>query len=62
MPIDPPMRQAEVDTELTLSASPSTAVGQLALTMANWCYSTVSLSDVSNHRGKTNKEEMNDED
>ena len=30
----PPMWQAEADTELTLSASPTTAVGQILLTMA----------------------------
>ena len=35
------MWQAEADTELTLSASPATAVGQLTLTLANWRYSTV---------------------
>ena len=29
----PPMWQAEADTELTLSASPATAVGQSKLTM-----------------------------
>ena len=33
-PFCPPMWQAEADTELTLSAWP--AVGELALTMANW--------------------------
>ena len=32
----PPTRQAEADTELTMSASPATAVGQL--TMGNWRY------------------------
>ena len=35
------MWQAEADTELTLSASTATAVGQLTLTQANWRYSTV---------------------
>ena len=35
------MWQAEADTELTLSASPSIAVGQKALAMAKRCYSTV---------------------
>ena len=30
------MWQAEADRELTLSASPATAVGQLTLTLANW--------------------------
>ena len=35
------MWQGEADTELTLSASPATAVGQLTLTLANWRYSTV---------------------
>ena len=34
------MWQAEADTELTLSASPAPAVGELALTMANRHYST----------------------
>ena len=38
-PIRPAMWQAEADTELTLSASPATAVGQL--TLANWRYSSV---------------------
>ena len=37
----PSMLQAEPDTELTLSASPAIAVSQLALTLANWRYSTV---------------------
>ena len=32
-----PMWQAEADTELTLSASPATAVGQILLTMAKFC-------------------------
>ena len=32
----PPMWQAEADTELTLSASPATAMGQILLTMAKW--------------------------
>ena len=31
MPFGPPMWQAEADTELTLSGSPTTAVGQKAL-------------------------------
>ena len=35
------MWQAEADTELTLSASPATAVGQMLLTMAKFCYNTV---------------------
>ena len=39
--IGPSMWQEEADRELTLSASPATAVGELALTMANWRYSTV---------------------
>ena len=38
-PIRPAMWQAEADTELTLSASPAKAVGQL--TLANWRYSSV---------------------
>ena len=33
--IGPTMWQAEADTELTLSALPATAVGQLTLTLAN---------------------------
>ena len=35
------MWQAEADTELTLSASPATAVGQKALALAKRRYSTV---------------------
>ena len=35
------MWQAEGDTELTLSASPTTAVGQKALALAKRRYSTV---------------------
>ena len=35
------MWQAEADRELTLSASPTTAVGQKALAMAKRRYSTV---------------------
>ena len=37
----PPMWQAEADKELTLSASPATAVGHLALTLVNRLYSTL---------------------
>ena len=33
----PPMWQAEANTELTLSAMPATAVGQILLTMAKFC-------------------------
>ena len=40
-PFGPPMWQAEADTELTLSASPTTAVGQTALALAKRRYSTV---------------------
>ena len=40
-PFGPPMWQAEADTELTLSASPATAVGQKALALAKRRYSTV---------------------
>ena len=40
----PPMWQAEADTELTLSASPATAVGEQTLTLANRRYSTVILN------------------
>ena len=39
-PFGPPW-QAEADTELTLSASPTTAVGQKALALAKRRYSTV---------------------
>ena len=49
--ICPSMLQAEPDTELTLSASLATAVGQLALTMANWRYSTVLPFDIGYIRG-----------
>ena len=35
------MWQAEAVKELTLSASPATAVGEQTLTLANRCYSTV---------------------
>ena len=35
------MWQAKADTELTLSALPATAVGQILLTMAKFCYNTV---------------------
>ena len=35
------MWQAEADKELTLSASPATAVGEKTLTLANRRYSTV---------------------
>ena len=38
-PFGPPMWQAEADTELTLSASPTTAVGQKALALAKRRYS-----------------------
>ena len=41
MPIGQPMWQAEADTELTLSALPVAALGQLTLNLANWHYSTV---------------------
>ena len=40
-PFGPPMWQAEADTELTLSASPTTSVGQKALALAKRRYSTV---------------------
>ena len=40
-PLDPPMWQAEADTELTLFASSTTAVGQKALALAKRRYSTV---------------------
>ena len=35
------MWQAEAVKELTLPASPATAVGEQTLTLANWRYSTV---------------------
>ena len=38
--------QAEADTELTLSASPTTAVGQKALALAKRRYSTVMDMDM----------------
>ena len=40
-PFGPPMWHAEADTELTLSASPITAVGQKTLALAKRHYSTV---------------------
>ena len=43
-PFGPPMWQAEADTELTLSASPTTAVGQKVLALAKRRYSTVLIS------------------
>ena len=43
MPFGPSMWQAEADTELTLSASPTTAVGQKVLALTNRRYSTVDL-------------------
>ena len=39
------MLQAEADTELTLSASPATAVGEQTLTLANRRYSTLILKN-----------------
>ena len=48
-PFGPPMWQAEADTELTLSASPTTAtaVGQKALALAKRRYSTVRLLKIT---------------
>ena len=43
-----PMWQAEADTELTLSASPATAVGQILLTMAKFCENTVNSNKENN--------------
>ena len=43
-PFGPPMWQAEADTELTLSASPTTAVGQKVLALAKRRYSTVKIA------------------
>ena len=40
-PLGPPMWQAEADTELKLSASPTKEVGQKALALAKRRYSTV---------------------
>ena len=40
-PFGPPMWQAEADTELTLSASPTTAVGQEVFALAKRRYTTV---------------------
>ena len=42
-PFGRPMWQAEADKELTLSASPVTAVGEQTLTLANRRYSTVGI-------------------
>ena len=42
-PFGPPMWQADADTELTLSASPTTAVGQKLLALAKRRYSTVCI-------------------
>ena len=42
-PFGPLLWQAEADTELTLSASPTTTVGQKALALAKRRYSTVTL-------------------
>ena len=44
--IGPPMWQAKADTELTLSASPATAVGQSKLNMANLGLTTVAITTV----------------
>ena len=41
MPFGPPMWQAEADTEMTLTASPTTEVGQKELALAQRRYSTV---------------------
>ena len=46
-PFGSPMWQAEADTELTLSASPTTAVGQKALVLARRRYSTVGQIQVT---------------
>ena len=37
------MWQAEADSVSSLSASPATAVGQILLTLAKFCYNTVSF-------------------
>ena len=47
------MWQAEGDKELTLSASPVTAVGDLALTLANWRHSTALSKDVPTAQAKS---------
>ena len=49
-PVRPTMWQAEAVKELTLSASPATAVGEQTLTLANRRYSTV----VRGHFGFSN--------
>ena len=45
MPFGPLLWQAEADTELTMSASPTTAVGLKALALAKRRYSTVLQND-----------------
>ena len=49
-PFGPPMWQAEADTELTLSASPTTAVGQKALALAKRHYSMVHTQTIFQFR------------
>ena len=46
------MWQAEADEELTLSASPATAVGEQTLTLANRRYSTVVESQDFGHNAR----------
>ena len=46
-PVGPLLWQAEADTELTLTASPTTAVGQKALALAKKRYSTVQFFHAS---------------
>ena len=45
-PLSPLLWQAEADTELTLSVSPTTEVGQKALAQARRCYSTVLQKEI----------------
>ena len=42
------MWQAEADTELALSATPATAVGQIQLTLAKFCFIRYGVSKIDN--------------
>ena len=53
-PFGPLLWQAEADTELTKSASPTTAVGQKALALAKRRYSTVFGITGKNQKQDTN--------
>ena len=48
-PLGPPMGQAKADTELTLSTSPTTAVGQKALALDKRRYPTVECMNQKTH-------------